>query len=283
MGAKPATEIFVPKGPSTQPREVPKPFTGSVPFLPPSNPTIEPPSVSPKSEVVQKPSISYKPQQMYIFPIHLDDYESKRLSERESALLKLCDGRNTIEDLSEHFGEDRLLLIKELRKFEKKKLLRFMRILPEDVEELRIEKDTSAEDALEVLASIQGPAVEEYIPSTLDEPETVTPAASLNVEDLETTAQSASLPFEYSDTLKELSELVDVELTSDEYVFSEVEESYEETIEELGGLISQTEQDLDLKNHGLLATEDDNAEELIADILKTAENYLKEQDDEKGT
>ncbi len=121
---------------TTPPIELKKP---AVPFV------AKPSAPKPVSEINEIPE--FQPQSadvpiadediIYHFPILLVDEPKVKMSKNEQKILKMCDGRNTIEDICNIFSIDKVELMSILRKFQKKGILKLTRVIPSEMEETK--------------------------------------------------------------------------------------------------------------------------------------------------
>jgi len=72
---------------------------------------------------------------IYYFPIATQEKPHIKLSKNEQKILKLCDGRNTVDDICQIFATTKIELMQTLRKLESKGVVRLTQIFTEQVKE----------------------------------------------------------------------------------------------------------------------------------------------------
>ncbi|MHA1381011.1 MAG: double zinc ribbon domain-containing protein [Candidatus Helarchaeota archaeon] len=72
---------------------------------------------------------------IYIFPIATQENPKVKISKNDQKILKLCDGRNTVEDICQIFSITKVDLMADLHKLVSKGLIRLTQIIPEDIKE----------------------------------------------------------------------------------------------------------------------------------------------------
>ncbi|NVM01488.1 MAG: zinc ribbon domain-containing protein [Candidatus Helarchaeota archaeon] len=74
---------------------------------------------------------------IYNFPILTVEEPKVKMSKNEQKILKMCDGRNTVEDICNIFSMNKVELMSTLRKFQKKGILKLTRIIPSSTKEAK--------------------------------------------------------------------------------------------------------------------------------------------------
>jgi hypothetical protein len=150
---KPKPKITKPTPAKTAaPKLRPKPKAVAIPFSG-GNPTS---GVTEKKTIPEfQPSgveLELSPEEeqgIYIFPIATQDTFRQKISKNEQKILKLCDGRNTVDDIVQVFSMDHIQLMQILHKLEKKGLVRLTQIIP-DLTKTMIEEEPMVEVKQEV-------------------------------------------------------------------------------------------------------------------------------------
>jgi len=237
-------EIFNPSLPITMPSletgaqiRTTQPYQKPLPYKEPEETQIPPSQFG----------VPYYPQNLEIFPIIIEIADIGRYSERDQRVLADCDGRHTIEDLCKMYNIDRISLLKELKKYQKKNILRFFRFLREENQD-----------------------ISQYSTVSTDE---------LVVTNVKDKSEANNIPIELDQTYKELSELVELDEVPSSQQSDLTSEQYEKALSELEHLLKTTETKLNSETGEPVTEEKTNIEELLDDLLDTTEKLLKSDDE----
>ncbi|MFX0132715.1 MAG: zinc ribbon domain-containing protein [Candidatus Hodarchaeota archaeon] len=242
--AKEIKKVTKPKPPPPKKMEITTPSQPEKPAIPfvaeaPKTKEITPP-ITEKAVIPEFQPKGAEPEVfgedvIYNFPILLVDEPKVKMSKNEQKILKMCDGRNTIEDICDIFSINKVELMSTLRKFQKKGIIKLTRIIPSTIKETKaaiLEKEpVSIEESNEQLVGkldeliekvgqkIELKKAEEEIKESVEE---IAPDETIIADE------------EFEETLTDLETLLETTKTSSDS--SEIN-SFDDALTELTGLL----------------------------------------------
>ncbi|MFX1449238.1 MAG: zinc ribbon domain-containing protein, partial [Promethearchaeota archaeon] len=237
---KPAPPIKVPSSSHLEKPAIP--FIAEIKTTSPTKSVIEKkeiPEFQPESGEIEESDEGM----IYNFPIQIIEEPKLKMSKNEQKILKMCDGRNTVEDICSIFSMNKVELMSILRKFQKKGIIKLTRIIPSAMEEAKeaiLEKEAAPiEESNEQLVGKLDKLIEKVekkIEIKLEDKKTE--------EFIEEPPPEETLPEElmvadeeFEETLSDLENLLEKSEKSAES--SEIQ-SFNDAIDELTGLLNDT-------------------------------------------